>query len=300
MMSPRNYIIMTDSNSELPLSIVHKYNVPFIRMPYIHNDEEYAYDLGENTDFKAFYNQMREGKMPSTVAYPPQHYIEKFTPILEEGKDILFLSFSSRLSAAFSYIETAAAELLETYPDRRIEAVDTKSISGGMSLLVYRALQMYDAGDSLDAIATWVRENAQRANHAFTVGNLKYLFRGGRVSATAAVAGTIMSIKPILRVDPDGYLVPDEKVKGRKKALRRLAQLVIERAEAPENNAIALFHADCEADALFIKELVEKEVHFKEWFVQYIGPVIGSHTGPETVSICYLGKERDNKGKAND
>jgi DegV family protein with EDD domain len=284
---------MTDSNSELPLSVAKKYDVPFIRMPYIHNNEEFAYDLGEHADFKAFFNQMREGKMPSTVAYPPQHYIDTWEPILQQGKDILFLSFSSKLSAAFSYIETAKVELLESYPNRRIKTVDTKSISGGLALLVYTALQMRDNGDSLDTVATWVCDNIQRANHVFTVGNLKYLFRGGRVSATAAVAGTIMSIKPILRVNPEGALVPDEKVKGRKKSLRRLAQLTIDRAQDPENNAIVLVHGDCEEDALFVKELVEKEIHFKEWFVQYLGPVIGSHAGPDTISICFLGKERD-------
>lgn len=293
-MSAQSYIIMTDSDSELPLSIAKKYEVPFVPMPYSLEDVEYAYDLGETTDFIGFFRSMREGKMPTTSTYPPQYYVDFCRNTLESGQDILFLSFSSKLSSAYDYLSTAAAQLREEYPQRRIETFDTLSISGSMALLVYHALVMRDEGASMDEVIGWMRENILRANSYFTVDDLNHLKRGGRVSATAAVVGTMLSVKPVLTINREGKLVPVDKVMGRKKAIRYLAEMAVERVENPEQNTCILLHADCEDDAMALKAMVERSgVHFGEWIVQMIGPVIGAHAGPDTLGLCFFGRERD-------
>lgn len=285
---------MTDSNSELPLSLAKKHHVPFVPMPYSLDDVEYAYDLGETTDFKRFFNSMRGGSLPTTSTYPPQYYVDFCRPTLEAGQDILFLSFSSRLSSAYEYLTAAVAQLREEYSDRRVETLDTLSISGSMALLVYRALVMREQGAPMDEIIGWVNANKLRANSYFTVNDLNHLKRGGRVSATAAMVGTMLSVKPILLINREGRLIPTDKVMGRKKALRYLAEMTLERAERPEENACLILHADCEEDALALRAMVEQGgVHFGEWIIQMIGPVIGSHTGPDTVGLCFFGRERD-------
>jgi len=287
-----DYVIMTDSDSELPLSIAKEFDVPFVRMPYTLDGEEYAYDLGEDTDFPAFFAAMRSGSMPTTQTYPPQFYVDMWRPTLENGKDVLFLSFSSKLSSAFDFVQTAKAQIEGDYPDRRIVTVDTKNISGGMALLVYGALKLQRDGASLDEVLAWIEENIPRANSCFTVDDLNHLKRGGRLPASTAAIGTMLQVKPIIFVDDEGYLKPVDKVRGRSKAIRALVDRAVENAINPEENALILLHADCEADAVRIKELIEERVKFKEVFLQYIGPVIGAHAGPDTLGVCFLGKHK--------
>ena len=288
----REYIIMTDSNSELPLSIVKAYNVPFVHMPYLLDGIEYPYDLGELTDLPDFFARVRRGSVPTTTTYPPQYYVELWEPILAGGQDILFISFSSKLSNAFEFLNAAAAEARESFPERRIELFDTLSISGGMALLVYGALQLHAAGAPMGDVLAWLETNALRANHIFTVGDLVYLKRGGRISASAAMVGTMLNIKPILTLTAEGTIVSRDKVKGRRKSIRTLADTVIQRAEDPAGNACVIIHGDCEADALSLRELIEEEVHFGEVFLQFIGPVIGTHAGPDTLGVCFMGRAR--------
>jgi len=291
-MKQQDYIIMTDSNSELPLSVAQKYQVPFVRMPYLLEGCEHTYDLGEGTDLPGFFTRMRGGSVPTTTTYPPQHYIDLWEPVLAKGRDILFVSFSSRLSNAFSFITAAAAEVKDKYPERRIELFDSLSISGGMALLVYGALRLHAAGAPMDEVMAWLSANTQRANHYFTVGDLVYLKRGGRITASAAFMGTMLNIKPILILTPEGTIVSKEKVKGRKKSIQTLADAVTERAEDPAGNACIILHGDCEVDALQLRSLIEQKIRFGEVFLQYIGPVIGTHAGPDTLGVCFLGKER--------
>lgn len=291
-MASYDYIIITDSNSELPLSIVREFAVPFVPMPYLLEGIEYPYDLGEHTDIKAFYQKVREGSVPTTVTYPPQYYVDLWEPLLAQGQDILFISFSSRLSTAFEFATAALQEVRERFPERRIELFDTRSISAGMALLVYGALKMRAAGHSLDSVLAWLRENAQRSNTYFTVGDLVYLKRGGRISASAAALGTMLNVKPILMLSREGTIVSHDKVKGRKKSIRTLADYVISRAEEAEKNACIIVHGDCEEDALRLRALIEEQVRFGEVFVQYMGPVIGTHAGPDTLGVAFLGRER--------
>ena len=292
-MTPNPYVIMSDSNSELPLRVAKAYDLQFVHMPYLLDGVEYPYDLGEKTDLPAFFARMRAGSTPTTTTYPPQHYIELWGPVLSAGQDILFISFSSRLSNAFQFATTAAEEVADAFPQRRIALFDTRSISGGMALLVYRALRMQESGASMDEVLSWLEENAPRANHYFTVGDLVYLKRGGRVSSSAALMGTMLSIKPILILTAEGTIISSAKAKGRRNSIRALAQSVIERAEDPEENACVIIHADCESDALALRAMIEEKVRFKEIFVQFIGPVIGAHAGPDTLGVCFMGRERE-------
>ena len=284
---------LTDSNTELPLHVVDQYNVNFIPMPYTIDDVEYPYDLGRDTDIRDFFQRMRNGSKPITSMYSPQFYIDYFTDILKTGQDILFVMFSSRLSGTFDCVQQAREAVLVDFPERSIRLVDTRSISVGAGLLVYQALQMREAGKSDEEIAAWIEENRTRSNHIFTVSDLEYLKRGGRISGTAAALGTVLDLKPVLAIDKVGKLFPADKLRGRKKALRHLVDAVLNKAVDPENNVLALVHADCEEDAQFILKELEGKIKFKEYWVQLVGPVIGTHAGPGTIGVCFLGQERE-------
>ena len=292
MMLEQDYIITTDSNSELPLSIAKAYHVPFVPMDYLLGGQEYFYDLGENTDFKAFFAAVRSGQIPSTSTYPPQYYVEFWRPMLEAGKDVLHIAFSSNLSAAYRFLSEAIEELTILYPQRRVVAVDTKSISGGMAILVYCALQRKADGASLDDVSAWLQANIPYANHWFTVNDLNHLRRGGRLSATTAIVGSVLNIKPILTLNKHGKIVPADKVMGRRKAINYLADKARELAVDPEHNAYIILHGDCLEEAQELKAMIEASVPFKECFLQFVGPVIGTHAGPDVMGLCFMGKER--------
>jgi DegV family protein with EDD domain len=293
-MAANDYIITTDSNTELPLSIAKAYGVTYVPMDYLLDGKEYFYDLGENTDFKAFFGAMRAGKLPTTSTYPPQYYVELWRPMLESGRDVLHLGFSSKLSAAFSYLSEARGALNAEFAQagRRVEAVDLLGISGGAALLVYGALKRKEAGEPLDAVADWVRKTTVRAHHWLTVNDLNHLRRGGRLSATTALVGTVLGVKPILTIDKEGKVVPFDKVKGRRMAISYLADKVKEFAEDPGDNACILLHGDCLEDGQELQRQVEAHTKFKETFLQYCGPVIGTHAGPDVLGVCFIGKER--------
>jgi DegV family protein with EDD domain len=291
MVNPE-YIITTDSNTELPLSIAKAYSVPFVPMDYLIGGQEFFYDLGENTDFKAFFAAVRSGQIPSTSTYPPQYYVEFWRPMLEAGKDILHIAFSSNLSAAFRYLSEAIEELKTLYPDRQVVAVDTRSISGGAAMLVYGALQRYGEGASLEDVRAWLDATIPFANHWFTVNDLNHLRRGGRLSTTTAIVGSVLNIKPILTLNKEGKIVPFDKVMGRRKALNYLADKAKELAVDPEHNAYIILHGDCLEEAQELKAMIEAAVPFRECFLQFVGPVIGTHAGPDVMGLCFIGKER--------
>jgi DegV family protein with EDD domain len=214
--------------------------------------------------------------------------------MLESGKDVLHLSFSSKLSAAFNHLSGACEMINEEYASsgRRVVAVDLLGISGGAAVLVYAALQKQKAGEPLDDVADWVRENTVNAQHWFTVNDLIHLHRGGRLSAANAIVGTMLSVKPVLTINKEGRVVAFDKVKGRKRAIAYLAERVSEFADKPEEKALVILHGDCLEDGQELQRLVETNIKFKETFLQYVGPVIGAHAGPDVLGICFIGKER--------
>ena len=293
-MPESSYIITTDSNTELPLAIAKEYNVNYVPMDYLLDGQEYFYDLGENTDYKAFFNAVRSGKLPTTSTYPPPYYVELWRPMLESGKDVLHLGFSSKLSAAYSYLSEARDMLNEEFASsgRRVITVDLLSISGGAAVLVYEAFRRQRAGQGIDEVAGWVEQNTKNAQHWFTVNDLNHLRRGGRLSATTAIVGSVLNVKPILILNREGRVIPLDKVMGRRKAISYLSDKVREYADRPEDTACVILHGDCLEDAQELQRLVESHTKFREVFLQFVGPVIGTHAGPDVLGICFMGKER--------
>ena len=287
------YVFMTDSDSDLPFSYVDELDLSMVYMPYIINGKEYMDDLGRAGGQKEYFDNMRAGAAPSTSLLPMGAYLDIFEPILAEGKDILFIAFSSQLSGTMNNARSAAEELLEKYPERKILIVDTLSISAPQSILVLKAHELYRQGKPMEEVAQWVEENKLRAQAWFTVDDLKYLRRGGRISAVAAVAGTLLDLKPIITENCEGRLVSADKVRGRKSALRLLADKAAENIDDPANAMPVIMHADAPEDAMRLEKLLRERVpELTEIQTWYVGPVIGAHCGPGTVAVCYFSKKR--------
>ena len=288
-----SYVFMTDSDSDLPYQYVDQYDLKMVYMPYIVDGVEFLDDLGRNGKQAEYFQKMREGMAPVTSLLPTAVYLEYFEPILAEGKDILFIAFSSKMSATLNNVYTAREELLEKYPDRKIVVVDTMSISAPMSLLLHRAYKMYTEGKTAEEIAAWLEANKLRAHAWFTVDDLKYLKRGGRISAIAATMGTILDLKPVIVLNQAGSMVAVDKIRGRKAALRFLADKTAEFIENPEEQELIILHADAMEDADRLEALIRERVpQIGSIVKQFVGPVIGAHCGPGTVASCFLGAVR--------
>ena len=286
-----NYVFMTDSDSDLPFHLKEKYDIPVVYMPYALNGKEYFDDLGQTLDHKSYYDAMRNGANPVTSALNEAAYIDYFEPVLKSGKDLLFVAFSSKLSCTLQAAGTAREELLKKYPDRKITIVDTLSISGPMALLVLKAHEMYRAGKSMEEVASWLENNKLRCQAYFTVDDLKYLKRGGRISGAAAVVGTMLDLKPIIVEASDGSLQAGEKVRGRKKALAYIVDAMMKAEPDPAESPIIVLNADAPEDAERVKASVEQKLPGATVLIEHVGPVIGAHAGPGTVALCFLGKE---------
>lgn len=286
------YQLFCDSNSEIPYWFAKENGLAVVRMPYVICDEEYYYDLGEHTDFVDFYNKERAGNMPTTAALNAQNYLEIYEPTLAAGTDILMISFSSALSGTHAMLEQARQELLEKYPERTFNVVNTLSISMGAGLIVYYATQMWKAGATQQEIISWVEENRMKVNHWFSVDDLHHLKRGGRLSGAAAFVGSVLELKPILTVNSEGKLIVVGKAKGRKRALKTMLEKMEQNIVDPENQLIVVLHADAPEDAKFLEESIRSTYNPKELWVNYVGPVIGTHCGPGTVALLFMGKDR--------
>lgn len=288
-----SYVFMTDSNSDLHYSYRDEHQIPIVYMPYTIEGKEYFADLGEGGNNIDFYNRLRGGASAITSLLPTDAYIEYFEPILQQGNDLLFVAFSSQLSNTIQNIYTAREMLLEKYPDRKFLVVDTMSISAPQTLLIKAAYNLYTQGKTMEEVAQWLEENKMRAQAIFTVDDLKYLKRGGRISGASAFMGTMLDIKPILAMGKNGKIVPAEKVQGRKKALRTLADRTAEWIENPSEQTIIVMHADAQEDAQKLIELIRSRIpDIGGIDTIFVGPVIGTHCGPGTVASCFLGVER--------
>ncbi len=284
----QNYVFMTDSDSDLPFHLKQEYDIPVVYMPYALNGKEYFDDLGQMLDHKSYYDMMRNGAVPVTSALNEASYMEYFEPILQE-KDLLFVAFSSKLSCTLQAVYSAREKLLEKYPERRFVVVDTLRISGPMTLLVLKAHEMYRAGKSIDEVADWLENNKLRAQAYFIVDDLKYLKRGGRISATAATVGTMLDLKPIITEAPDGTLTANDKIRGRKKALAFIVDKMMQFAPDPEESPILILNADSPEDAERAKALAEQKLPGARIMIENVGPVIGAHAGPGTIALCFIG-----------
>lgn len=288
-----SFVITTESNSEIPYQWEDENGFCVMRMPYTYDGLERYYDLGRETDIPAFFKRLREGAVVTTAQRNPAEIEEYFEPYLKQGNDILHIAFSSKMSGTFSNECIAKNELLEKYPERRIELVDTLAISMPLGQLVGVALEMRRAGKSLDEIRDWVEDNKMKSCSLFAVDSLEYLRRGGRISNTAAFFGTALQLKPILTVGPDGLVVPVAKIKGQRKAIKYILEGCASTIEQPEDQTVYICHADCPGDASVLKLQVEELIKPKAVVIRPVGPVIGSHCGPGTLAIVYFGKGRD-------
>ena len=286
-----DYVFMMDSDSDLPYDLKEKYNIPVVYMPYALDGKEYFDDLGQTLDHKSYYDRMRNGAVPVTSALNEETYMEYFEPVLKE-KDLLFVAFSSKLSCTIQAIYSARERLLKMYPDRKFIVVDTLSISMPLTLLALKAHEMYRGGAPIEEVAAWLENNKLRCHGWFTVDDLKYLKRGGRISPTAAAFGTMLDIKPVITEARDGTLQSVDKVRGRKKALNILVEKMMEYEPDPAESPAVILHADAPADAQELKALILKKMPDLKIRMDPVGPVIGAHCGPGTLAITFLGKER--------
>ncbi|NLO13232.1 MAG: DegV family protein [Clostridiales bacterium] len=288
----KDYVLMSDSDSDLPHEIAREMNIPIVRMPYTLDDQEYLDDNGASGMEKTLFERMRAGSKPFTSLLPTPAYIEYFEPILKE-KDLLFLAFSSEMSATFQNVLEAQRELMEKYPNRKFVVVDTLSISVPQSLLVMEAHKLYEKGASMEEVIQWVEANRLKAHAWFTVGDLVYLRRGGRISSTSAMVGTMLDIKPILTLTKAGKLEAFTKVQGRKKAMKALVEKVAKYIQDPGAQSVVIMHGDIRDEAeIFKTQLKNRIPEIRDIKVQFIGPVIGAHAGPGTLAVCFMGKER--------
>lgn len=289
----KNFVITTDTTADLPADYVEKHNLGIMSLTYTLEDITYSWENPLPT--KDFYDKMRNGSLPTTSQVNPEEAAELFERILAtQDVDILHIAFSSGLSGSYNSVRLAAEDVMERHPDSRIIVVDSLCASLGEGLLVHKAITMKDAGKTLDEVTAWLEENKLHLVHNFTVDDLFHLYRGGRVSKTAAFVGTLINIKPILHVDNEGHLIPLSKVRGRKKALIALVDSMEKQIGTwrDKNDVIFISHGDCMEDAQFVADLIKERFGYTNFMFNYVGPTIGSHTGPGVVALFYLGDYR--------
>ena len=285
-----NYQIITDSACDLPLQMREEMNVKMSSLTLLFRGQELADSVGEDT--QQMYHALREGEVASTSAVNPDGWASVMEPVLQQGQDVLVLAFSSGLSTTYQSAVIAADELAEKYPQRSIRVVDTRCASLGQGLLVWYACQKRDEGLSLDELAVWAEDAKMHLCHWFTVDDLMYLKRGGRVSAATALVGTVLGIKPVLHLDDAGHLISRSKVRGRKAAIAALAEQLGQLGLPGENKTVYICHGDCLEDARQLEKLVREKYGVEKVFIGYTGAVIGSHSGPGTLALFFLGKHR--------
>ena len=286
-----NYVIFTDSCCDVSPEMLKQWGVPYANMTFSFDGEDKEYIDADITN-EEFYEHMRQGAHARTAAINADSFIHAFTPILEEGKDILYVAFSSGLSTTVNNANMAAQELKESYPDRKIVILDTLAASAGGGLMVYMALEKQKEGATLEENAEYLTSLVPQHCIWFIVDDLEYLKRGGRVSPLVAFAGGLLGIKPVLQMDEEGHLVKVGTARGRKKAIEALAAKYAELSYEEKNTPIFISHADCREDAQQLVDMIEQRHGGKVTLLTNIGPVIGSHAGPGTIALFFIGKHR--------
>ncbi|WP_097014733.1 DegV family protein [Anaerocolumna aminovalerica] len=289
----RNYVIVTETTTDLPDEIAKDLDIRVIPMAFELDGKSYYNYLDERElDIHEFYETLRKGGKSVTSLINTEVFMNFFEPILNEGCDILYISFSSGLSGTYNASLLAIDELKEKYPDSKIFSVDSRCASLGEGLLVYSAALKKEEGLSIDELYEWLNDNVLKLCHWFTVDDLNHLKRGGRVSAISAAIGTALNVKPVLHVDNEGKLIPIEKVRGRKKSLIAIADRMLETCTNPEEQTIFIGHGDAVEDAEYLAQLIKERMNVKDFVINPIGPVIGSHSGPGTIALFFFGTER--------
>ena len=285
------YKIITDSACDLPQAMLQELDISAVSLTVNFRGETRC-DSVEDSEVKELYDAMRSGEVATTAAVNPDGWAGKIEEALAAGQDALVMTFSGGLSTTYQSAVIAANDLLETYPQRKVMVVDTCAAALGQGLFVWYAAKQRDQGLSLEELADWCEENKDHVAHWFTVDDLVYLKRGGRVSAATALVGTMLNIKPVLHVDNEGHLVSMVKARGRKAAINTLVSKLQELGEGWDNRTVFICHADCMDDALRLEELVKEKCGVEEAFIGNLGAVIGSHAGPGTLALFFMGNAK--------
>ena len=285
-----SYQIITDNCCDMEPKMYEQLGVTVINLSMLYKGQVHQ-DMDE-AFIKAFYNGMRNGEVATTSAVNPDGWAQVIEPALQAGKDALVLAFSSGLSTTYQSAVIAATDLAEKYPERKIRVIDTLCASLGQGLFLWYACKKRDEGYSLDDLAAYCEQLRPQLCHWFTVDDLMFLKRGGRVSAATALLGTMLQIKPVLHVDDEGHLINVAKARGRKASIEALAKKLGETGLPGENETVFICHGDCIEDAKYLEILVKENYGVKEVYTYYTGGVIGSHSGPGTLALFYLGTHR--------
>lgn len=288
-----DFIILTDSCVDLTADMVQELGIHVLPLRFLMNEHTYCnYPDNREMDPHAFYDLLRQGQMATTSAVNVADYTEAMEPYLQQGKDILVLSFSSALSTTYNSACIAIEDLKEKYPQRKLYAVDTLCASMGQGMLVYLAVQEQRKGKSIEEVRDWAEETKLHICHEVTVDDLNTLKRGGRISATTAVVGSMLQIKPIIHVDDEGRLINIAKSRGRSTSMKALVDRMAERVVDAASQTIFISHGDCLEDAQVVGEMVKERFGVVDVRYNHVGPVIGAHTGPGVIALFYVGKQR--------
>lgn len=288
-----DYVLLTDSSADLTDALVKELGVEVLPLSFTMRNKTYRnWPDNREIDPKDFYRQLREGEMATTSAVNVSDFTETIEPHLKEGRDVLVVAFSSGLSATCHSAQIAAQELSEQYPERKVYVVDSLCASLGQGLLVWYAARMKNEGRGIGAVRDWLEENKLHLCHWFTVDDLHFLKRGGRISATTAVLGSMLQIKPVLHVDDEGHLINIGKARGRAASLKALVDKMEVTAIDPKDQMVFISHGDCLADAEMVAQMVRDRMGVQQVYINYVGPVIGAHSGPGTLALFYVGTER--------
>lgn len=289
----KNYVIVTESTTDLPADLVNELGITIIPMVFGFDNESYLnYPDNREMDIHKFYERVKNGEKSTTTLVNSKSFEEYFEPILKSGEDILYIGLSSGLSGTHSAALIASEELKEKYPDSKIVCFDTLAASMGEGLLVYYAAKLKQEGQNIDQVSQWLLDNRLNLCQWFTVDDLNHLKRGGRISAMSATIGSALNVKPILHVDNEGHLIAVHNVRGRKKSMNSLLEHMEELCIDPEEHTVFISHADCLEDTEHLANLIKEKLHVKEVILNFMGPVIGSHTGQGAIALFFIGKHR--------
>ena len=288
-----DFVILTDSSADLSEDMVRKLDVQVLPLGFLLDGRAYRnFPDNREMDPHLFYERLRGGELATTNAVNVAQYTEALEPLLQAGRDVLILAFSSGLSTTYNSSRLAVEELSARYPDRKLYTVDTLCASLGQGLLVWYAARERDRGHSIEEVRDWVEDRKLNLCHQFTVDDLHFLKRGGRISAATAVVGSMLHIKPVLHVDDEGHLISIGKARGRQASLKALVDRMEETAIDSGSLTVFISHGDCLEDAQTVADMVKKRFGVQEVYINYVGPVIGAHSGPGTVALFYMGTER--------
>ncbi|GAA0178653.1 DegV family protein [Clostridium sediminicola] len=288
----RDYVIVTDSCCDLPKDYIEENNIPFVSLTFSYNGNEFIDDFGKSFDQKEFFRDMKRGALPKTSQPNAEQFLLKFREIIASGKDVLYIGVSSQLSGTMNSARIAEDMIKNELSENRIYLFDSLSASLGQGLLVMSAIEMQESGATYEEVIDYLEMNVQNLNIYITVDDLAHLKRGGRISNAAATVGMMLHLKPVLTINHEGRVIPILKIRGRKKTIKRLAEIIKERIIDSEEQRIAICHGDCIEEAIKLRDIILEENNIKEVLINTIGPVVGTHGGPGALAVFFMGKER--------